>query len=468
MKKKITVVFLALLLMLSMLPIVGASAEGNQKVLDARSSVVRMYTGSSYVGEEYIGSAICIGKEGEPIEYVVSNRHVILDSDGNICDMIYVVLDSLQNFESVIPATVSYFDVSVDFCILKLETPITSRVPITMLSAETVEPTQRVYALGFPAVADDLNDIGYMLPSRIDDVTVTTGTVTKNHASSDGADFIQIDATINGGNSGGPLVTEEGYCVGINSFTATRGQTTNGAIYIDYVFEALEGLEVEYLLAGENASEQPDAPVVSNPPTQPNAPMQPNAPTIETVPGTSNMLLYVLIGVAALVVVVVVVLIIAGSKKKRAQPVQAFPGAASAPAQSFPRPANAPAQPFPQQHTQPVVSPSAKTMPLVQNTEYSLTGIAFPNSVFAIKESIVIGRNAESCNIVYAEGTPGISSIHCRVALINGSITLFDLNSSYGTFLENGEKLEANRPYALKEGESFYLATRENMFTVVK
>jgi S1-C subfamily serine protease len=460
MKKKFAVIFLVLLLTLSVLPLAGAAAEGNQKVLDARDSVVRLYTGSSYVGEEYIGSGICIGKEGEPIEYVVSNRHVILDSDGNICDMICVVLDSLQNFESVIPATVSYFDVSVDFCILKLETPITSRVPITMLSAETVEPTQNVYALGFPAVADDLNDIGYMLPSRVDDVTVTTGTVTKNHASSDGADFIQIDATINGGNSGGPLVTEEGYCVGINSFTATRGQTTNGAIYIDYVFEALEGLEVEYQLADENAPAQNDTPASSDTPAQPNAPIEPNAPVQETEPAISNTLLFVLIGAAALVVIIVVVVIIAGSNKKKntQQPVQAFSGAANAPAaQAFPRPA-----------TQPAVSPSSRTMPLMQGTAYSLTGTAFPNSVFPIKESIVIGRNAESCNIVYAEGTPGISSVHCRVALINGNITLFDLDSSYGTFLENGVKLETNRPYPLKEGQSFYLATRENMFTVAK
>jgi len=454
MKKKFAVIFLVLLFTLAMLPLAGATAEGNQKVLDARDSVVRMYTGSSYVGEEYIGSGICIGKEGEPIEYVVSNRHVILDSDGNICDMIYVVLDSLQNFESVIPATVSYFDVSVDFCILKVETPITSRVPITMLSAETVEPTQRVYALGFPGVADDLNDIGYMLPSRVDDVTVTTGTVTKNHASSDGADFIQIDATINGGNSGGPLVTEEGYCVGINSFTATRGQTTNGAIYIDYVFEALEGLEVEYLLADENAPTEPNTVV------EPNVPAQPNTPVERTEPAISNTLLFVLIGVAAIVVIVVVVLIIAGSNKKKhaQQPVQAFPGAGNAPA----------AQPFPRPATQPAVSPSSRTVPLMQGTAYSLTGTAFPNSVFPIKESIVIGRNAESCNIVYAEGTPGISSVHCRVALINGNLTLFDLNSSYGTFLDNGVKLEANRPYSLKEGESFYLATRDNLFTVVK
>lgn len=441
MKRKFTALLLVLMLTLTLLPLFGASAAGNQQVLDARKSVVRIYTGSSYVGEEYIGSGICVGTTGNPIEYVVTNRHVILDSDGNMCDMIYVVLDSLQNFESVIPATVSYFDVSIDFCILKVETPITSREPITMLSAETVEPTQSVFALGFPGVADDLNDIGYVLPSRIDDVTVTTGTVTKNHASSDGADFIQIDATINGGNSGGALVTEAGYCVGINSFTATRGQTTNGAIYIDYVFSALDGLEADYMLADEKA---PSSPVV---PSEP--------PGSEPQQGlNSRTLLYLLIGAVALAVIVVVVILVvsSGKKKRTAQPAQA----ASAPVV----PAAPAAQPV--SHTVAVNTPSS------QGAAFSLVGASFAGSVFPVKESVVIGRNAASCNIVYPEGTPGVSSVHCRVALVGGVLNLYDLKSSYGTFLESGVKLEPNRAYPLHEGDSFYLAKRENTFTVVR
>ena len=437
MKRKFAATILALMLVLTLVPITGALAEGNQKVLDARKSVVRVYTESSYMGEAYIGSGICLGKTGNDVEYIATNRHVVLDSDGNMCDVIYIVLDSFQNFESVIPASVVYFDVSVDYCILKVETPITSRVPITMLSSETVEPTQKVYALGFPGTADDLNDIGGVLPSRVDDVTVTSGTVTKNHASSDGADFIQIDVAVNGGNSGGPLVTEEGYCVGINSFGAVRGEATNGAIYIDYVFNALEGLEVEYMLAGDEAPAQPDTSAM------PTAPVEPEK---------DNTLLYVIIGAAALVVIVVVVVIAASSGKKKAHQPQPVQAAASA----------QPVQPV--QRTVAVNAPQANP----QGAAFSLVGTAFSGRVFAVKESVVIGRNSDSCNIEYPEGTPGISSVHCRVALVNGALNLYDLNSSYGTYLENGVKLEPNRPYPLHEGDSFYLAKRENTFTVVR
>lgn len=38
-----------------------------------------------------------------------------------------------------------------------------------------------------------------------------------------------------------------------------------------------------------------------------------------------------------------------------------------------------------------------------------------------------------------------------------------DLDSSYGTFLEDGTKLEPRKPYQLKPGDRFYLAERENM-----
>ncbi|MEN6470719.1 MAG: trypsin-like peptidase domain-containing protein [Clostridiaceae bacterium] len=427
MKKKLSVIFLALVLALAMLPLAAASAQTNQKVLDARKSVVRIYTESSYADEAYIGSGICVGKAGDPIQYVVSNLHVVTDSMGYLCDGIYIVLDSFQNLESIIPATVAYQSVEADFCVLKLETPTELRVPITFLSANTVEPTQSVYALGFPGVADDLNDLGFVLPSRIDDVTVTTGTVSKNNASSDGANFIQIDATINGGNSGGPLVTENGYCVGINSFTATRGQTTNGAIFIDYVFKALDGLGADYIMAGEG--------------------------------GLSGTLLYALIGAAALVVIVVVIIIaVSSSKKKKAAPQAAF---AQTPAAQPPfAQGQAPQVPF---------APAPPASPRPQGgAAFSLVGAAFAGSVFPVKESVVIGRNATECNLVYPDGTPGISSVHCRVALVGGALNLYDLSSSYGTYLENGVKLEPNRPYPLHEGDSFYLAKRENTFTVVR
>ena len=41
-----------------------------------------------------------------------------------------------------------------------------------------------------------------------------------------------------------------------------------------------------------------------------------------------------------------------------------------------------------------------------------------------------------------------------------------DLGSSYGTFLENGTKMEPNKPYTILTGEAFFLASKDNGFRV--
>ena len=44
--------------------------------------------------------------------------------------------------------------------------------------------------------------------------------------------------------------------------------------------------------------------------------------------------------------------------------------------------------------------------------------------------------------------------------------TLTDLNSSYGTFLINGLKINANTPVNLKPGDSFYVGDKANILKV--
>lgn len=85
---------------------------------------------------------------------------------------------------------------------------------------------------------------------------------------------------------------------------------------------------------------------------------------------------------------------------------------------------------------------------------------------FVINEgALLLGRDAEACQIVYRDGTQGISRTHCAITwdAEQRVFILMDLDSSYGTFLEDGTKLEPRKPYQLKPGDRFYLAERENM-----
>ena len=80
---------------------------------------------------------------------------------------------------------------------------------------------------------------------------------------------------------------------------------------------------------------------------------------------------------------------------------------------------------------------------------------------------IIIGRSRAECAILFPEGTPGISRKHCSVAwnAASGNFVLTDM-STYGTYLQNGQRLNPGVAYYLKAGECFYLGEDKNMFCV--
>ena len=143
------------------------------------------------------GSGVVIRKDG----YIVTNNHVV---DG--ADVIEVVFN---NNESYI-ATVVGVDPSTDLALLKIEA--TDLKAITIGNSDDLKLGEWVLAVGNP----------YNLNS-----TVTAGIVSAKARSINilrGANgmppleaFIQTDAAVNPGNSGGALVNASGELIGINS-----------------------------------------------------------------------------------------------------------------------------------------------------------------------------------------------------------------------------------------------------------
>lgn len=91
------------------------------------------------------------------------------------------------------------------------------------------------------------------------------------------------------------------------------------------------------------------------------------------------------------------------------------------------------------------------------------------NVMFAIHDTpLFIGRDAASCKVVFAPDSVGVSGRHCAISFdsASGDFVLTDLRSTYGTFLGNGERLTANRPYRLHSGDSFYTGDPANLFIV--
>ena len=77
-------------------------------------------------------------------------------------------------------------------------------------------------------------------------------------------------------------------------------------------------------------------------------------------------------------------------------------------------------------------------------------------------QPVQIGRDGAVCRLVYQDGTPGVSGRHCQVSFEQGQFVLTDLNSTYGTFLSNGQRVAPNSPVKLPPKSSFYLGETDN------
>ena len=79
--------------------------------------------------------------------------------------------------------------------------------------------------------------------------------------------------------------------------------------------------------------------------------------------------------------------------------------------------------------------------------------------------SLTFGRSKAN-QVCFPADTKGVSSVHCEIQFRNGSPVLIDRNSTYGTFLDSGKKLEPNAGVRLENHGRFYLGGKSNLFSV--
>ena len=430
---------LILILALSLSLVITSASADTTAVVDARNGVVRLVFVYNDGTNDYIqrGSGFFVGTEGSAVEYIITNAHVVTatDDNGNVigyANKVHVVFDDVDSDSTVSAKVLKIFDNGLDLAILRLEAPTTLRKPLPLRSAESVDIMSSVYALGFPGIADDSS--GY-LPSTTDDVTITEGKVTKEQFQAQGSNYLQVDAAISSGNSGGPLVDETGAVIGINSMVSdpAYGTGLGYALYIDYAIDYFNTMGYPYTLASDAVPT--GEPVNSGSPDVTGAPV----PSPEPMPAPVGWYVYLAIGVAVAAAAAVVYLLI---DKKKKQSAPADPG-----------------------YTVPVGKPAEANRGGRQITSIGQTNV-LGGKTYSVSGKIVIGRDPAACQVVFPAKTPGISGKHCAVQELAQGVVVTDLGSSYGTFLENGTKMEPNKPYTILTGEAFFLASKDNGFRV--
>lgn len=167
------------------------------------------------------GSGVIVdAKQG----YIITNHHVVEGAE-----TISVQLSD----QRVIDATLLGSDAGTDIALLKIEADGLSELKFAGI--ETVLVGDYVIAIGNPF------GIGQTVTSGIVSALGRSGLNSENYE-----DFIQTDAAINVGNSGGALIDLEGNLVGINTAIISGNGGSNGigfAVPVDMITSVMKHLE---------------------------------------------------------------------------------------------------------------------------------------------------------------------------------------------------------------------------------
>lgn len=147
-----------------------------------------------------LGSGVIVSTDG----YILTNNHVVGSADAE------VTVTLPDNRE--LPATVVGVDQWTDIALLKIEA---DGLPVAPWGdSSTIRVAEWVLAIGNPFQLDQTVTLGIISAVRRANLGITTY-----------EDFIQTDAAINEGNSGGALINGRGELIGINTaiFTQSGG-----------------------------------------------------------------------------------------------------------------------------------------------------------------------------------------------------------------------------------------------------
>lgn len=124
-----------------------------------------------------------------------------------------------------------------------------------------------------------------------------------------------------------------------------------------------------------------------------------------------------------------------------------------------------PGKPHSPDAIQPVRHPAPAAARIVGVTGF-FAGKACPVSA----GGVILGRDQAVCDLHFPNDQQGrgISRTHCKLQYNPQTrmLVLHDLGSTYGTYLGNGLRVVQGQAVALRSGDEFYLATRNNTFRV--
>ncbi|MCI0488798.1 MAG: FHA domain-containing protein [Blastocatellia bacterium] len=434
--------FIAALLAVAIMPRWAAALE----IQDVRKGVVRIISIGDN-GSVSTGTGFVINDSGN----IITNHHVIanalsgksaikvltddlaeqlkpeieqkfgsrVDAEARLVDdkligeILVYLLDKLPD------ATVKWSDQKLDLAILSSSSSV-GLSPLRLSTSNLISEGQTVYALGYPGKSDKVGVTAFLTLKTLNGIVAS-----KDFVSSSGVQVYQTTAPFSGGNSGGPLVTDCGEVIGINSFdigqrigNVSVGESIRYSIQVDELITQLDRQGIDYEVARSSCSPQAQG---------------------------MSWLTIATLGFAIMLALAAVIIASTGRGRRAVKNyTRRYTGHLS------PAPMPAPLQ---------------GGMPVIRGIQGEYAGKIIEPS----DRPLVIGRDPAACQIVFPPSLEDISKRHCvlRYDPSSRTFTIEDSGSTNGTFIVSGGKSERLLPgqvRRLNPGDRFYLGGPENMF----
>lgn len=231
------------------------AASGEESVERAKNGIVEVQSGFTDAGGKFwrmqYGSGFLINNE-EGNTYIITNSHIVENDAevrnayckkhnisveaGNISNCVRVIVKG----DITVTAEILVKSEEKDFCILSTENVISEKETLRLEDSRPVMAGDPIFSMGFE------NPHGSM-EYGADEVQVLQGTVKDAAVSRENEDYIQHTAAVTKGSTGGPVLNEDGYVVGVNCYSVSEdGDNGNYALPINEVQEVLDNFSVSY------------------------------------------------------------------------------------------------------------------------------------------------------------------------------------------------------------------------------
>jgi putative serine protease PepD len=164
--------------------------------------------------------AVTADGEDEGTGIVLNEKGLILTNDHVIAGATSLTVDASGSSKTTRSATIVGEEANQDLALIRVNPSGLGLKPLTLASSSSVQVGDSVYAIGNPYGLEE---------------TLTKGIVSalnREISAPDGSKItgaLQTDAALNPGNSGGPLIDEQGEVIGVNSQIASDASTADGS-----------------------------------------------------------------------------------------------------------------------------------------------------------------------------------------------------------------------------------------------